>query len=146
MKKIVTLFLSVLLINAFAYSQTAKKKWENPCPECLPGVSYGFEWPELPPITEPDPGTPPEILRWTGDLSVMMFQIGQIYQGRDLPYFTVVYSITVTNVNAPGPLKFNLKLSKRFNPPRFTMLDPSVLITMEEKIRKKQFHSNLFLI
>ena len=109
MKKIVTLFLSVLLINAFAYSQTAKKKWENPCPECLPGVSYGFEWPELPPITEPDPGTPPEILRWTGDLSVMMFQIGEI-----------------------------LTLCR--------MQKVSVLITMEEKIRKKQFHSNLSLI
>lgn len=124
MKKVLMQLIVILLVNNLAYSQ-AKKSWENPCPTCLPGVSYGPEWPTFPPITDPQPSDPPEILRWTNDLSVIMFQIGEIYQGQGQPYFTVVYNLTVSNLSGQGSLDFYLKISQRYNTP--VVLDESVL-------------------
>ena len=126
MKKQFMQLILILLATNLAYSQ-AKKNWENPCPECLPGVKYGFEWPTFPPIPDPESPTPPEILRWTNDLSVIMFQIGEIYQETGQPYFTVVYNLTVSNLSGQGPLDFYLKISQRYNPPNSVVIDESVL-------------------
>jgi hypothetical protein len=126
MKKVLMQLIVILLANNLAYSQV-KKSWENPCPTCLPGVSYGFEWPTFPPITDPNPPPPPVILKWTNDLSVIMFQIGEINQEAGKPYFTVKYNLTLNNLSGEGPLDFHLKISQRYNPPASVVLDPSVL-------------------
>lgn len=91
-------------------------------PENLPGTSYGFDWPSLPPLP-PDPQGPEP---WETDLSVAIEQVGTVSQETKKRYFVVKYKLLVKNRDR-GPLTFHVKVGRNYNPPPLVLLDPSLV-------------------